>query len=151
MGSHWKLHTHRKDLAYSRSVARCSLYSPANDSIRLHIPRTLRLIYDIRNKRNAAHLADGIDPNVQDATLVIRNMEWALAELVRLYHHVPADEAQQIIAELVSRKSLSSNSSMAFRGSFETLRHLTTVSFCCIGAALKESLSLSCPHGCALA
>ena len=31
-------------------------------------------------------------------------MEWALAELVRLYHHVSADEAQQIIAELVSKE-----------------------------------------------
>src|SRR5437870_9630612 len=29
-----------------------------NDSIRLHIPRSLRLVYDIRNKRDAAHLAD---------------------------------------------------------------------------------------------
>jgi hypothetical protein len=78
--------------------------SPANDSIRLHIPRTLRLIYDIRNKRDAAHLADGIDPNLQDATLVVRNMEWVLAELVRLYHGVPADEAQLIIIELVSKE-----------------------------------------------
>src|SRR4051794_21362554 len=33
----------------------------AGDSIRFHIPRTLRVIYDIRNKRDAAHLADGID------------------------------------------------------------------------------------------
>lgn len=74
-----------------------------NDSIRLHIPRTLRLIYDIRNKRDAAHLGDGIDPNLQDATLVVRNMEWVLAELVRLYHHVTANEAQRIIADLVSK------------------------------------------------
>jgi hypothetical protein len=77
---------------------------PSNDSVRLHIPRTLRLIYDIRNKRDAAHLADGIDPNLQDATLVIRNMDWVLAELVRLYHKVPADEAQQIIENLVTKE-----------------------------------------------
>jgi hypothetical protein len=42
----------------------------APDSIRLHIPRTFRVIYDIRNKRDAAHLGDGIDPNLQDSTLV---------------------------------------------------------------------------------
>ena len=40
------------------------------DSLRLHIPRALRVVYDIRNNRDAAHLADGIDPNLQDATLV---------------------------------------------------------------------------------
>lgn len=75
-----------------------------NDSIRLHIPRTLRLIYDIRNKRDAAHLADGIDPNFQDATLVVRNIEWVMAELVRLHHNVSADDAQQIITELVTKE-----------------------------------------------
>jgi len=75
----------------------------ANDSIRIHIPRTLRLIYDIRNKRDVAHLADGIDPNQQDATLVVRNMEWVLAELVRLFHNVSAKQAHGIIVDLVSK------------------------------------------------
>ncbi len=74
-----------------------------HDSVRLHIPRTLRLIYDIRNKRNIAHLGDGIDPNVQDAVLVVRNMEWVLAELVRLYHNVSPTEAHAIIVDLVSK------------------------------------------------
>src|ERR1051325_6501420 len=41
------------------------------DSIRLHIPRALRVVYDVRNNRDAAHLGDDIDPNLQDATLVI--------------------------------------------------------------------------------
>ncbi len=74
------------------------------DSVRLHIPRTLRLIYDVRNKRDVAHLADGIDPNQQDATLVIRTMEWVLAELVRLFHNVAPKMAHGIIAELVSKE-----------------------------------------------
>lgn len=74
------------------------------DSIRLHIPRTLKLIYDVRSKRDAAHLGDGIDPNLQDATLVVGSMDWVLAELVRLYHDVSADDAQAIIENLVSKE-----------------------------------------------
>lgn len=73
------------------------------DSVRLHIPRTLRLIYDVRNRRDIAHLADGIDPNLQDASLVIRNMEWVVAELVRLFHDVSPAEAYGVIADLVSK------------------------------------------------
>src|SRR5262245_20866053 len=60
------------------------------DSVRLNIPRAVRVVYDIRNQRDAAHLADGIDPNIQDATLVISNLDWILAEFVRLYHNVQA-------------------------------------------------------------
>ncbi len=74
------------------------------DSVRLHIPRTLKLIYDIRNKRDAAHLADDIDPNLQDACLVIANMDWVLAELVRLHHGVSADRAQAIIEDLATKE-----------------------------------------------
>lgn len=74
-------------------------------SIRLHIPRALRVVYDIRNNRDAAHLADGIDPNIQDATLVISVLSWVLAELVRLYHGVSAKEAQCIVDDLSVRRA----------------------------------------------
>jgi hypothetical protein len=62
------------------------------------------LIYDVRNKLDTAHLTDGIDPNMQDATLVVHNMEWILAELVRIYHTVTADEAHALIRDLVSKE-----------------------------------------------
>ena len=75
------------------------------DSLRLHIPRALRVVYDIRNNRDAAHLADGIDPNLQDATLVISVLDWVLAEFVRLYHSVSADEAQRVVQNLVTRRA----------------------------------------------
>lgn len=74
------------------------------ESIRLHLPRAIRVVYDIRNKRNTAHLSDGIDPSLQDASLVIGTLDWVLAELVRLYHSVSASEAQQIIEALVRRE-----------------------------------------------
>jgi hypothetical protein len=75
------------------------------DSIRIHIPRALRVVYDIRNKRDTAHLADGIDPNLQDATLVVSVLDWVVAEFVRLYYSVPASEAQRIVESLVSRRA----------------------------------------------
>ncbi|MEH6525892.1 MAG: hypothetical protein V7723_07435 [Sneathiella sp.] len=75
------------------------------DSIRLYIPRALRIVYDIRNNRDAAHLADGIDPNLQDATLVVSVLDWVLSEFVRLYHEISADEATSLIENLVSRKA----------------------------------------------
>ena len=74
------------------------------DSVRLHIPRALRVVYDIRNNRDAAHLADGIDPNLQDATLVVSVLDWVLAEFVRLYHNVSANEAQALVQDLVTKE-----------------------------------------------
>lgn len=75
-----------------------------NDSIRLHIPRTLRVIYDIRNKRDAAHLADGIDPNLQDSTFVSAAVDWVLAEFVRLAHGVSADKAFALVKAITVRR-----------------------------------------------
>jgi hypothetical protein len=72
------------------------------DSAGLHIPRALRIIFDIRNHRDAAHLGAGIDPNKQDAMLVVATMDWVVAEFVRLYHKVSADKAQQIVQGLVT-------------------------------------------------
>ncbi len=73
------------------------------DSVRLHIPRALRVVYDIRNKRDNAHLADGIDPNLQDASLVVSILDWVLAEFVRLYHSVTPDEARNMVESIVTR------------------------------------------------
>jgi hypothetical protein len=83
-----------------------SLSSSAHTrSIRLHIPRALRVVYDIRNNRDAAHLADGIDPNIQDANLVIAILSWVFAELIRIYHDVTADEAQEIVDSISIRRA----------------------------------------------
>src|SRR5438094_6850201 len=75
------------------------------DAVRLHIPRALRLVYDIRNNRDAAHLADNIDPNLQDATLVVGVIDWVLAEFIRLYHSVPPNAAQMLVEETVTRSA----------------------------------------------
>ena len=76
-----------------------------SDSIRLHIPRALRVIYDVRSNRDAAHLADGIDPNIQDSNLVVGILDWTLAEFVRIYHGISPAEAHELIAGLVTRSA----------------------------------------------
>jgi len=86
-------------------IATAIINSKLPDGMRIHIPRALRMVYDIRNKRDAAHLADNIDPNLQDATLVVSTLDWVLAEFVRLYHGITANEAQRIIGDLISRQA----------------------------------------------
>ena len=76
----------------------------AGDSVRFHIPRTLRVIYDIRNKRDAAHLGDGIDPNLQDSTLVSAALDWVLAEFVRLARGVSPDKAFALVKAITIRR-----------------------------------------------
>lgn len=80
--------------------------SPAtvSESIRLHIPRTLRVVYDIRNKRDAAHLADGIDANLQDSSLVSASLDWILAEFVRLAAGTPPDIAFALVKAITVRR-----------------------------------------------
>jgi len=73
-----------------------------DDSLRLHIPRTLRAIYGIRSKRGVGHTGE-VDANLMDATLVMAVCDWVMAELIRLYHEWSADEAQSIVDRLVKR------------------------------------------------
>lgn len=73
-------------------------------SVRVYLPRALRVVYDIRNSRDAAHLGDGIDPNLQDATLVVSVLDWTVAELVRLGGRVDASLAQKLVQDLVTRR-----------------------------------------------
>lgn len=74
------------------------------DGLRVHLPKALYFIYGIRNQRDAAHLGDGIDPNMQDASLVVNTLDWMMAELVRVFHTVTSDAAHSIITDLVTRE-----------------------------------------------
>jgi hypothetical protein len=76
----------------------------ATDSIRLHIPRTLRVVYDIRNKRDAAHLGDGIDANLQDSSFVSAALDWVLAEFVRLAGGIPPEKAFSLVKAITVRR-----------------------------------------------
>lgn len=76
----------------------------ADETFRIHIPRALRTIFDLRNKRDVAHLGAGVSPNFADSSLVVAVAGWVLAELVRVAINCEPDEAQRIVDSLADRR-----------------------------------------------
>lgn len=71
-----------------------------NDTIRFFIPRTTRVILDVRNKRDVAHVGGEVNPNYSDALFVTHCADWILTELVRLFYGCSIDEANQIVVSI---------------------------------------------------
>lgn len=76
--------------------------STFHESIRIQIPRTLQVIYDIRNKRDVGHLGGDLHANYTDATLCLVSCNWVLAEFFRIFNVVGnIDEAQKIVDSII--------------------------------------------------
>lgn len=73
-------------------------------SLRVLIPRLLPVLYEIRNNRGVGHVGGDVDPNFQDAVAVYQMASWTMAELIRVFHQVSIDEAQETVNALVDRK-----------------------------------------------
>lgn len=74
-------------------------------SLRVLIPRALPVLYDIRNNRGVGHIGGDVDANHMDAEAVQAMATWILAELVRIFHNVNTQEAQQAVDALVETKT----------------------------------------------
>ena len=72
------------------------------DSVRLLIPRAIRVLYDHRSQRGGAH-AYPFNPNGMDAILVSSTADWILGEIVRLYYTPDPDGALTIVKALTSK------------------------------------------------
>lgn len=75
-----------------------------DDTFRFHIPRVLKSIYNIRNKRGVGHVS-GVIPNVIDSNLIVSCCSWVLAELVRINSNLPYEECERVIDAIVERKT----------------------------------------------
>jgi len=74
-------------------------------SFRILIPRLLPSLYEVRNNRNVGHIGGGVDPSYMDSTFVISNVNWIMAELIRVYHNLEPNEAQSYIDKIVDLKT----------------------------------------------
>lgn len=76
----------------------------ASRSVRVQIPRMLVALYEIRNNRNVGHVGGDVDPNHMDAACVLQMSKWVVAELVRVLHQLPVQEAAELVDSLVERE-----------------------------------------------
>lgn len=68
------------------------------DSIRLLVPRLVRVLLDVRNKRDVAHVGGEVNPNYSDSRFVLGASDWIMTELIRVFYGCSVDEARRLTA-----------------------------------------------------
>jgi hypothetical protein len=79
-------------------------YRVGDRSLRILIPRTLLPLYEIRNNRGVGHVGGDVDPNFLDATSTFAMASWVLAEMVRVFHGVSTEQAEEAVNALIERR-----------------------------------------------
>jgi len=72
-------------------------------SIRVHLPRTIIVLYEIRNNRGVGHVGGDVDSNHMDSTYVLSTSKWVMAELIRIFHNVDTTTATETVDALIDR------------------------------------------------
>lgn len=71
------------------------------ESIRLLIPRAIRILYDHRSKRGGAH--GSFDPNPMDCAMIVPVADWIVGELIRLYCTAAPDRAMKFVIGITAK------------------------------------------------
>lgn len=74
-------------------------------SFRILIPRLLPSLYEVRNNRNVGHVGGEVDPSYMDSSFVISNVNWIIAELVRVLHNLDTEKAQRTVDKIIDLKT----------------------------------------------
>jgi hypothetical protein len=70
------------------------------EGVRFFVSRLARILLDIRNKRDVAHVGGEVSPNFADSLLVSQSADWILTEIVRVYHTTTVEKARTIVESI---------------------------------------------------
>jgi hypothetical protein len=93
-----------KQLDTEKIINRVSGNIKLSEGIRFFVPRLIRVLLDIRNKRNVAHVGGEVNPNYSDSLLVSHSADWILIEIIRNYHTNSIDESRKIVQSINETK-----------------------------------------------
>jgi hypothetical protein len=82
----------------------CAPAPSAIESLRVVVPRALNFLYTMRNKRGIGHVGGDVEPNRIDSATLARLADWIVCELVRVFHGLSLEEAQDLVDGLAVRQ-----------------------------------------------
>jgi hypothetical protein len=74
------------------------------ESLRVVVPRALVFAYTMRSKRGIGHVGGDVDANAIDVATMARTADWVVCELIRVYHNLSLEEAQDLVDSLAARE-----------------------------------------------
>lgn len=86
-----------------RAVIAAKAPSGVPESLRVIVPRALVFAYTMRNKRGIGHVGGDVDANEIDLATMTRVTDWIVCELIRVYHNLSLEEAQDLVDSLATR------------------------------------------------
>ncbi len=93
-----------KQLDTQKIINRITNNTSLPEGIRFFIPQLTRVLLDIRNKRNVAHVGGEVSPNYSDSLFVSHAADWILIEIIRNYHTNNINEAKKIVDSINETK-----------------------------------------------
>ena len=74
------------------------------ESVRVVMPRALVFVYTMRSKRGIGHVGGDVDANTIDIETMVRTADWIVWELIRVYHSLSLEEAQDLVDNISVRQ-----------------------------------------------
>lgn len=81
-------------------IRRAETNASLHESIRFFIPRLARILLDVRNRRDVAHVGGDVNPNYSDSVFISHCADWILTEVIRIYYNCSIDSARRITQSL---------------------------------------------------